>query len=53
MAISLQLITRTAELRDLINKYNYLYYVTDNPEVTDSEYDRLFTELKQIEQDYP
>ncbi len=44
---------RASELRDLINKYNYLYYVTDNPEVTDSEYDRLFTELKQLEQQYP
>lgn len=53
MAISPQLIARAAELRDLINKHNYLYYVTDNPEVTDSEYDRLFTELKQIEHDYP
>jgi DNA ligase (NAD+) len=44
---------RASELRHLINKYNYLYYVTDNPEVTDSEYDRLFNELKQIEADYP
>ncbi|MDF1588478.1 MAG: NAD-dependent DNA ligase LigA [Gammaproteobacteria bacterium] len=53
MAISPELIARATELRDLINKHNYLYYVTDNPEVTDSEYDRLFTELKQIELDYP
>jgi DNA ligase (NAD+) len=44
---------RVKELHDLINKYNYLYYVTDNPEVTDSEYDRLFNELKQLEQTYP
>ncbi|MDT8371930.1 MAG: NAD-dependent DNA ligase LigA [Gammaproteobacteria bacterium] len=53
MAISPELIARATELRDLINKHNYLYYVTDNLEVTDSEYDRLFTELKQIELDYP
>ncbi len=53
MAMSPELIARATELRDLINRHNYLYYVTDNPEVTDSEYDRLFTELKQIESDYP
>lgn len=53
MAISPELRARATELRDLINRHNYLYYVTDNPEVTDSEYDRLFTELKQIEHDYP
>jgi len=44
---------RASELRDLINKYNYLYYIIDNPEVPDSEYDRLFHELKQIETDHP
>ncbi|RKZ86937.1 MAG: DNA ligase [Gammaproteobacteria bacterium] len=44
---------RASELRDLINKYNYLYYIVDNPEVPDSEYDRLFHELKQIETDHP
>lgn len=44
---------RAKALRDLINKHNYLYYVSDNPEVTDSEYDRLFHELKQLETDYP
>jgi len=44
---------RASELRDLINQYNYLYYVTDNPEVTDSEYDRLFHELKKIEAEFP
>ena len=44
---------RSAELRKLLNHYNYLYYVLDNPEVTDSEYDRLFAELKQIERANP
>jgi len=44
---------RASELRDLINQYNYLYYVIDNPEVTDSEYDRLFHELKKLEEHYP
>lgn len=44
---------RIAELRKLINKFNYQYYVIDNPEVTDSEYDRLFHELKALEQANP
>ena len=41
------------ELRDKINYYNYLYYVNDNPEVPDAEYDRLFNELKNYEKDCP
>lgn len=44
---------RAGELRDLLNKYNHLYYVADDPEITDSEYDRLFKELKQIETAHP
>ena len=53
MTTPIDITQRAGELRDIINKYNYLYYVTDNPEVTDSEYDRLFNELKKIETDYP
>ncbi|MEC9315174.1 MAG: NAD-dependent DNA ligase LigA, partial [Pseudomonadota bacterium] len=44
---------RAAELRELINHYNYLYYVADNPEVPDAEYDRLFRELQELEQANP
>ncbi len=43
------LVKRSKELRDLLNHYNYLYYCFDDPAVPDAEYDRLFTELKQIE----
>jgi DNA ligase (NAD+) len=53
MTIPTKVLVRKDELHNLINKYNYLYYATDNPEVTDSEYDRLFHELKQVEADYP
>lgn len=53
MSIPTNLQQRASELRDLLNKYNHLYYVADDPEVTDSEYDRLFQELKKIETDYP
>ena len=53
MTIPANILQRKDELHNLINKYNYLYYDTDNPEVTDSEYDRLFGELSQLEEDYP
>lgn len=53
MTISTEVQQRAATLRDLINHYNYLYYVTDNPEVPDAEYDRIFSELQQLEQTYP
>src|SRR5690348_10272790 len=45
-------IVRVAELRDLISRYNYQYYVQDSPTVTDSEYDRLFKELLQLENQF-
>ncbi len=44
---------RAAELKELINNANYHYYAADNPEITDSEYDRLFHELKALEQANP
>ena len=53
MTIPAKITARRDVLHELINQYNYLYYTTDNPEVSDSEYDRLFNELKQIEADYP
>lgn len=44
---------RLAELKELINKYDYHYYVLDTPVVSDAEYDRLFRELKEIERAHP
>lgn len=44
---------RAAELRELLERYNYRYYVLDNPEVPDAEYDRLMLELRDIESAYP
>ncbi|MFT7413859.1 MAG: DNA ligase (NAD+), partial [Methylophagaceae bacterium] len=53
MTIPTEINKQASNLRDLINRYNNLYYVADNPEVTDSEYDRLFKKLQQLELDYP
>ena len=44
---------RAAELRRQLNKYSYEYYVLDQPSVDDAVYDSLYSELKQIERDYP
>ena len=44
---------RIDTLREEINAHNYSYYVLDNPEVPDSEYDRLLLELTELEQEYP
>lgn len=45
--------TRLLELRKLINELNYFYHVLDAPEAEDSEYDRLFQELIDLEKEYP
>ena len=44
---------RINELITLIKHHDYCYHVLDNPEITDDEYDRLFKELKDLEQQYP
>ncbi|MDD4104178.1 MAG: NAD-dependent DNA ligase LigA, partial [Bacilli bacterium] len=44
---------RVEELTKLLEKYNYEYYVLDNPSVIDSEYDRLMQELIALEKEYP
>lgn len=44
---------RIIELRKQINYHNYLYYVKDAPEISDSEYDALFKELETLEKQFP
>jgi DNA ligase (NAD+) len=44
---------RVQALRDEIHRHNYLYYVLDQPEVSDAEYDRLFDELSSLEKQFP
>lgn len=46
-------VERLQLLRDTINKANYLYYVEDNPTLSDFEYDELFRELKSLEEKNP
>ena len=49
----IDLLDRLKQLREQLNQYNYQYYVLDSPTVPDAEYDRLFHELKLLEEDNP
>ena len=40
-------------LKEELNKHNYLYYVEDNPLISDKQYDDMFAELKKLEEDHP
>lgn len=53
MSISPETLQRVAELREQLNLHNYRYYVLDDPQVPDSEYDRLMRELQSLEQQFP
>ena len=44
---------RAAELRRLIERHNYLYYVLDAPELPDEAYDALFDDLQALEAEHP
>jgi DNA ligase (NAD+) len=41
------------DLRKKIHYHNYRYYVLNEPEISDAEYDRLFKELEELESKYP
>ena len=44
---------RVLELTELLNYHNHRYYVLDDPEIPDVEYDMLLRELQDIESQYP
>jgi DNA ligase (NAD+) len=54
MSVSLDsLAARAAELRRALERASYEYYVLDRPEISDLEYDRMFRELKDLEERHP
>lgn len=44
---------RVKYLQDTLNRYNYLYYVLNNPVISDYEYDLLLNELVTLEKKFP
>ena len=44
---------RISELREAIGRHDHLYYCQNAPEVTDQQYDKLFSELKSLEAAHP
>jgi DNA ligase (NAD+) len=50
MSVPQEAAARADELRRLIEQHNFLYYVKDEPSITDAEFDRLFQELQGLEE---
>lgn len=48
-----EIVSEVDRLREKIRHHDFLYYVQDNPEISDAEYDGLFRRLEQIEREYP
>ncbi len=48
-----QIQARINTLRSQINHHNHQYYVLDDPQIPDSEYDKLLRELQQLEHSHP
>ena len=44
---------KARKLREAIERHNRLYYLEDAPEITDAEYDALFHELQELEEQHP
>jgi DNA ligase (NAD+) len=48
-----EIVARVSELREALHHHNYRYYVLDDPEVSDAEYDRLMQALIRLEEAHP
>ena len=44
---------RMESLREQIREHDYLYYVLNQPRISDQQYDTLFAELKELEAEHP
>jgi DNA ligase (NAD+) len=53
MPVPKEVIEEVEKLRELIRKYDYYYYVLNNPLVSDAEYDELKRRLIELERKYP
>ncbi|MBU4345428.1 MAG: NAD-dependent DNA ligase LigA [Proteobacteria bacterium] len=51
--IDADIVNKVNALRKALHRHNYLYYVLDDPEVSDAEYDRMMRELTALEKAWP
>ncbi|MEA1981166.1 MAG: NAD-dependent DNA ligase LigA, partial [candidate division Zixibacteria bacterium] len=51
--IEQKIIDELKKLKDKINYHNYRYYVLDLPEISDTDYDKMFDRLLKIESEFP
>src|SRR3569623_604818 len=52
-AVPVPIARRAAALHEQLHHHNYRYYVLDDPEISDVEFDKLLRELQALEADYP
>ena len=52
MSVPREARSRAEALRAALERHNRLYYIEDNPEISDAEYDRLFNELQDLEEKF-
>jgi len=48
-----EVIKNVTRLREALHRHGYRYYVLDDPEISDAEYDRMMQELMRLEKNYP
>jgi DNA ligase (NAD+) len=53
MVKNAKLVDRIAKLREELRRHEYLYYVLDDPEISDIKFDKMMAELKQLETEHP
>jgi len=53
MAVAKDLEPKIEALREKIRYHEHLYYVLDNPEISDTEFDKLMQQLQQLEAEHP
>jgi DNA ligase (NAD+) len=53
MAKSASIEKQIAKLREEIRRHEFLYYVQDDPEISDVKFDRMMAELQKLEAEHP
>lgn len=53
ITVNSRIVKEVANLRDTLHHHNYRYYVLDDPEISDAEYDRMMRQLMGLEKTYP